>query len=97
MRCFGPTPLLEGVVFGLPSVESAFEDFGIGVALLLIYDRQPGGRAFVLSGAVKNDFLLFRDGEKLFFELSPGQGSLKHFPFTLLVVIRANQNCESGL
>jgi len=47
----------------LPGVEAAFEDFDIGEALLLVYDRQPGGRAFVLSGAVDNDFLLFGEGE----------------------------------
>ena len=67
MNCVGPTPLLEGIVFGLPGFEAAFEDFGIGDTLLLIYDRQPGGRAFVLSGAVYNYFLILREGEKLFF------------------------------
>jgi len=97
MVCVGPTPLLERIVFGFPGVESAFEDFGVGEALLLVYDRQPGGRALILSGAVNDNFLFFREREQFFLELSPRQGSFQHFVFTLLVVIGANQDCVSSL
>jgi hypothetical protein len=83
--------LLYPVALIFPGFDSSLQRFHMGESFLFEFFRPTGGCGFLWSGAIENEFLLFRNLGELLLQFIEVNGTFKvHVAAFLRVVISAH-------